>query len=128
MSHSSTVNVVHTVDVLATHAAHIVAAARERIESQTNGTNSKFTIEPTETAEVEWAMRVAEGAYGYAAMPGCTPSYATAEGKRDTSDSPESALKAAQGLAWSKGILDFINIVEEWEAKQDLCDLDIRTI
>lgn len=124
----STVNVVHTVDVLATHAAHIVAATKEKVTRETNNSSQKFTIEPTETAEFQWAMRVAEGAYGYAAMPGCTPSYATAEGARGSADSPESALKMAQSLAWSKGILDFINIVEEWEAKGDLCDLDIRAI
>jgi len=114
-----TVNVVHSLDVMATHAAYIVAAAEERAKGE------KFVLEPTEEGENTWALRVARGALGLAALPGCTPSYATAEGARLEPQTEEDQLKIGKGLTWCYGILDYTQELEDWEAKGNLNGLQI---
>lgn len=116
-----TVNVVHSLDVMATHAAHIVATAQELAKGE------KFVLEPTEEGEKEWALRVAGGALGLAALPACTPSYATAEGARLEAQTEEDQLKIGKGLTWCYGILDYTKELEDWEAKGDLNGLQITS-
>ncbi|KAL4766867.1 hypothetical protein BDW60DRAFT_201449 [Aspergillus nidulans var. acristatus] len=117
----STVNVVHSVDVLATHASHILKKALLHAPK-----GQRLLLEPTWTAEEAWSMRVAEGAYGYAALTGCTPSYITREGARMRAETPTDQLRMARGLSWSRGILDFIATLEHWEANDDLGDLEVH--
>ncbi|OBT65250.1 hypothetical protein VE03_04616 [Pseudogymnoascus sp. 23342-1-I1] len=119
----STVNVVHSMDVLATHAAHIISAATKQSEP-----SKRLVIEPTKSAEEDWSIQVASQAYGYAALPGCTPSYANAEGARKKALTAEGQFKIARGLAWGKGIIDFISTLQVWEAENDLSALEIRTL
>ncbi|KFZ14406.1 hypothetical protein V502_06091 [Pseudogymnoascus sp. VKM F-4520 (FW-2644)] len=119
----STVNVVHSMDVLASHAAHIISAATKQSEP-----SKRLVIEPTKRAEEDWSIQVASQAYGYAALPGCTPSYANAEGARKKTLTVEGQFKMARGLAWGKGIIDFISTLQVWEAENDLSALEIRTL
>lgn len=116
----STVNVVHSVDVLATHASHILKLARAHAAKE-----QKIIIQPTEAAEEAWSMRVAAGAYGYAGVSGCTPSYTTREGKRMQANTETDQIRMARGLGWSRGILDFISVLTDWQTNGDLSDLEI---
>lgn len=116
----STVNVVHTMDVLASHAAHVIAAAQQKSNS-----SQKLLIEPTFEAEEAWSMAVASGGFAYAAIPDCTPSYTTLEGTRVEVETEEDQIRMARSLAWGKGILDFIQTLEAWEAEDDLSSFNI---
>ncbi|KAK2784508.1 hypothetical protein FQN51_004070 [Onygenales sp. PD_10] len=131
---AATVNILHGEDLLATHTAGILRAARERVV----GDGGKFIIEPTEEAEEEWAMRVATGAYGFAAAAqsaGLTGPVRRTTGDDDCADivymrtpavnKHEDVLKMARGLPWSRGILDFTAVLEEWKNRGDLKGLDI---
>lgn len=41
-------------------------------------------------------------------------------------ETPTNKLRMARGLGWSRGILDFIAILEDWETKDELGDLEVR--
>ncbi|KAL2108250.1 hypothetical protein VUR80DRAFT_4081 [Thermomyces stellatus] len=118
-----TVNVVHALDTMARHVARVVSMAKRRSEAL--GAPGKLLLEPTEEAENAWALRVAQGAIGFSALPGCTPSYTTAEGQRAQATSEEDQLKIGKGLTWAYGILDYTQELEAWEARGDLSDLTI---
>ena len=121
----ATVNVVHSLDTMARHVARVLLMAKER--SKALGIPGKFLLEPTQEAENAWALRVAQGALGFAAVPGCTPSYTTAEGHRAEGTSEEDQLKIGKGLTWAYGILDYTQELEAWEARGDLHGLDITS-
>ncbi|KAL4769302.1 hypothetical protein BDW60DRAFT_224989 [Aspergillus nidulans var. acristatus] len=114
------VNVVHVMDVLASHGAKIIQAAQQEV-----GSYQKVLIEPTFEAEEAWSMAVASNAYAYAAIPDCTPSYATLEGSRMAAETPEDEIRLARSLSWGRGICDFIEILAAWETDNRLSDLRI---
>ncbi|BCR98319.1 flavin-containing monooxygenase [Aspergillus luchuensis] len=118
----TTVNVVHIMDLLGSHVAKIIAAAQKKV-----GPTDKLVIEPTFEAEEAWALTVASNAYAYAAIPGCTPSYATLEGARMQAKTPEDQFKMARSLSWGRGILDFTEVLETWHQKNGLSDLHISS-
>ncbi|KAF2745055.1 flavin-binding monooxygenase-like family protein [Sporormia fimetaria CBS 119925] len=120
----ATVNVVHCMDVLARHAAHMITMARMETNA---GEGDNLIIEPTARAEEDWALKIAGKAYGYAAISGCTPSYGNAEGSK-VAKTPEQQLRMAKGSPWSSGIVDFTRMIEAWEAKGDLAELDIKVV
>ncbi|RAH42489.1 flavin-containing monooxygenase [Aspergillus brunneoviolaceus CBS 621.78] len=90
----ATVNQVHQMGVQAEHAAHIISEALKRAAA--DGKN-RVVVEPTESAEEEWAMRVVSQAHAMAILLNCTPSYTTAESALRADLPPEVQLKAAQG-------------------------------
>lgn len=120
----ATVNYAHMVDVTAVHAAHIIASAA----AQTIPGKTRPVIEPTVEGEDAWTQKILETAFAYAGFGGCTPSYTTAEGHATRKMSPEEGLKAARGLNWGTGILDFIKTIEAWRADGELEGLDVQVI
>ncbi|KAK7890838.1 hypothetical protein LTR67_008050 [Exophiala xenobiotica] len=117
----ATVNVVHTMDVLATHFARILAQAKKESSPQ-----KKLLIEPSLEGEESWSLKIAAGALAFGAQQGCTPSYANAEGA--TVEDPRELAKAARGGIWSLGIVDFIELLEAWETKGTLEGLEISAV
>ncbi|KAK2811940.1 hypothetical protein FQN50_001647 [Emmonsiellopsis sp. PD_5] len=129
---AATVNILYGEDLLATHTARILRAARERAA----GDGGKIVIEPTTEAEEEWAMRVVAGGYGFAAaaqsagLTGTpnsqeTGDYKSLRMKMPAVDKTKDVLKMARRLPWLRGILDFTEVLEEWENRRDLNGLDI---
>lgn len=86
-----TINVVHTMEVMATHVANVIAAARD-----TYGTDKKIVFEPTAEGEMSWSARVAKAAVKPSTLANCTPSYSNAEGKVVKALSPEEEFKVAR--------------------------------
>jgi len=116
----TTTNAVHIMDNLASHAARIICALKKVADE-----SKEIVIEPTEKGETAWALEVAHTAFAFAGVPGCTPSYGTAEGERQSIDTPEEALKSGMRVPWGMGILDFTKKIEQWEAEGDYSALEV---
>ncbi|KAK1144514.1 hypothetical protein N8T08_005387 [Aspergillus melleus] len=116
----STVNAVHMVDILATHAAQTIAAAQKQADS-----SERLVIEPTFEAEEAWGMAVASTAYAYAAIPGCTPSYATLEGASMQAQTAEEQIRVARSIPWGRGVSDFVNVLAAWHKSNELQDIHV---
>ncbi|EXJ92917.1 hypothetical protein A1O3_01473 [Capronia epimyces CBS 606.96] len=132
---AGTVNVVHTFDVMATHAASVIAAGAKRKPAQASDqdpkntkTKLKLCIEPTTEAEDAWSRRIAQAAVKPSPLANCTPSYSNGEGKVADPTSPEEKLKAARSGAWAKGLLDFQQIIEAWRATGDFDGLSMQVL
>ncbi|KAH6698523.1 flavin-binding monooxygenase-like family protein [Leptodontidium sp. MPI-SDFR-AT-0119] len=121
---AATTNIVHSVDVLAQHAARLISTASRKFKV---GEKQKILIEPTAQAESNWSLAVAGNALAYAAVPGCTPSYGTAEGSRHAS-TPEEGLRLAKNVPWGLGIVDFTRKMKLWEEQEDLSELEISVV
>lgn len=121
---AATANYAHMVDVTAVHAARIVAS----VTAKTTPGETRPVVEPTVEGEDAWTRRILETSFAYAGFGGCTPSYTTAEGQATRKLSPEDSLKAARGLNWGTGILDFINTIETWGADGKLEGLDVQIV
>ncbi|KAK5062925.1 hypothetical protein LTR84_005001 [Exophiala bonariae] len=120
----ATVNYAHMVDVAAVHAAQIVAS----VTAKTHPGKTRPVIEPTAEGEDNWTRRIVEMAFAYAGFGGCTPSYTTAEGQATREMSPEESFKAAMGLNWGSGFLDYIKTIENWRANGKLEGLDVQIV
>lgn len=119
-----TVNYAHMVDVTASHAAQIMGTATAR----TTPGKTRPVIEPTAEGEDAWAQQIVDTAFAYAGFGGCTPSYTTAEGHATREMQPGEALKAARGLNWGLGMLDFVKTIEAWRANGKLDGLDVLLV
>lgn len=122
----TSVNYTHMADVMATHAARIIATAEERLGSNEMG--QRVIIEPTEAAVAIWTDRILETMYAYVGFAGCTPSYTTAEGKAGKSETPEEALREARGLNWGAGLLDFIKVIDSWTSNGKLDGVNVQLV
>ncbi|OQU98804.1 hypothetical protein CLAIMM_04533 [Cladophialophora immunda] len=120
---AGTVNVVHTMDVMATHVASVIAAARAEY-----GKEKKIVLEPTAAAETDWSIRIAKAAVRPSTLANCTPSYSNAEGKTIEAPNPEEDFRIARNSAWAKGLLDFQQIIEKWRADGGHDGLDIEVV
>jgi hypothetical protein len=117
-------NQVFVVDQFATHIAYILSEATQRV-AQGQQLDQKFTIEPTPEAEEEWSMQVLSRAANFAALSGCTPGYLNREGEIDRISGMEERMKAAKGAIWGEGILDYLNVLEDWRAQGNLRGLEV---
>ena len=106
--------------MLARHAAYIVAEARRKADGQA------FTVQPTPAAAEDWGTQIMMRAAAMAAVAGCTPSYLNAEGAVDRIP-PEKQMQAARSGIWGAGIEDFLVHVEAWRAEGGMQGIEVRT-
>lgn len=109
-------NFVLVLDVMAQHIAHVIKQAELRAE--TSGAN--VIIEVEQEAEERWTEECKKRATWYAAMNGCTPGLATAEGEALAVSSMEEALKKSRASGWSEGMESYIRVLEAWRAESSL--------
>jgi cation diffusion facilitator CzcD-associated flavoprotein CzcO len=122
-------NNVHTMDIMARHAAFILAQADKKLSGSIKG-GKKIVIEPTRAAEEAWSAKVVQGAHVFAPIGTCLPSYSNAA-DLDAASAPnakEQKLKLLQRRAWPKGVTDFSRTLEDWQNKGDLEGLDLRVV
>ncbi|KAK4504033.1 hypothetical protein PRZ48_004948 [Zasmidium cellare] len=111
-------NQMFLLETLSAHVAYMVSEATKR-------TGGKAIVEPTAEAEEEWASRIMEGAAVFSSVAGCTPSYINKEGEVDNM-SMEEKIKAAKGGVWSKGIVDYVHVLEAWREEGSMSGLEVR--
>lgn len=117
---TASVNQVHVLDILSTHIAYIITASDRRV-------GGRAIVEPLREAEDEWALTISRGAYKFAALAGCTPSYSTLEGQGAV-DSPEQQwIKSKSGI-WPDGVNSFSTFLADWRTNRALCGLDVRKL
>ena len=104
-------------DTLSSHNAYIVAEASKKI-------GGRPVVQPTEEAEDEWGLLIMSTALIFAGLTGCTPSYMTREGEVDRMDADEQ-MKAALTSIWGRGIEGYMDVIEEWQGKNELEGLDV---
>jgi cation diffusion facilitator CzcD-associated flavoprotein CzcO len=121
---AGTVNVVHTMDVIATHAALVVAHTYKRAAGPQHG----VVIEPTAQAEEMWSLKIANEAVSPSPMANCTPSYSNGEGKTGQEVSAAEKFKAKRSGAWARGLLDFSRILDEWRGTGELEGMEIQVV
>lgn len=105
-------------DNAATHSAYIMAEAGKRAR--------RPVVQPTAEAEEEWANQILAGAATFASIAGCTPSYFNKEGEASKAKPMEEQIKSARAAPWSKGILDYIRVIEAWRAEGKLQGLEVK--
>lgn len=114
-------NQVYVLDQLATHIAYILSSAVKRA-----GPGQKIAVEPSREAEEAWTNEIVSRARALGATASCTPSYLNQEGQAGKFSSVEEAMKAARMSPWGEGILDYVRVIEEWRAKNDLEGLEVQ--
>ncbi|KAH7010471.1 hypothetical protein EDB80DRAFT_750804 [Ilyonectria destructans] len=113
-----TPNFTFSIDLAAKKVAAMMAQSHLRLGSNETSPSPyryNFTVEATSDAEEEWSNKIAAGAGMFLAAAGCTPSYINAEGELDREVSVEVQKRRARGSMWSKGVVDFEQVVEEWQ-------------
>jgi hypothetical protein len=103
-------------DVMAQHIAHVIREAELRAETSGAG----VVIEVEREAEESWTEECMKRAAWYAAMSGCTPGLATAEGDALAVSSTEEALKKSRASGWSEGMESYMKVLEAWRAEGSL--------
>lgn len=117
-------NFVLVLDVMARHVAYVVKQAQIR----TGSPGSDAVIEVESEAEESWTRECMKRAAWYAAMVGCTPGLATAEGEALTTSSLEEARKNSRASGWSEGMESYINVLEKWKAQGVLRGLSVSSV
>jgi len=118
---SVSANFSYTIDQLAIHAAYMISTAIQRA-----GTHHRLTVEPTEEAEGLWTMQCMSGAFAFAALAGCTPSYFT-YGRSKLAHDPEAQMKQARKSTWSQGIASYVSVIENWRDEGNMKGLEVKT-
>lgn len=98
----TTANNTFTLDILATHAAYIIAQTIRNVEK-----GRSPVVEPTEEAQAQWAMQIMAGAATFAGMAGCTPSYLNREGELNRL-TPEQQMMMAKIGIWPNGFARYV--------------------
>jgi hypothetical protein len=106
-------NFVLVLDVMAQHIAHVIRQA----ELRAAGAEAGVVIEVEREAEERWTEQCMKRAAWYAAMSGCTPGLATAEGEALAVSSKEEALRKCRASGWSEGMESYIAVLEAWRAE-----------
>ena len=101
------------------HVAYIISAASRKF-------GSRPIVQPSVEGGEEWSNRIVAGATTFASIAGCTPSYINNESE-GRGMSMEEQMKAARGSVWAKGVADFVDVIEAWEADDKLEGLDVRS-
>lgn len=115
-----TINVVHTLDTIATHVASVISAASSK------GDGKKVILQPTQQGEEEWSMRIARDARYITLMADCTPGINNKEGAvRVFEGTEEQKLHMARGANMVGGLLSYAKAIEEWREKGDMVGLEI---
>ncbi|OAL32581.1 hypothetical protein AYO20_07891 [Fonsecaea nubica] len=129
-----TPNITVIMDYLSEHIASILVDAAAKAKSQLNEAASKtkypFVVETTAEAEEDWTQQIAAGAYVYATMAQCPPSYFNGEGEalRIAAEGVESQRKLARLGAWARGFDDFVQVLRRWREPHDLKGLTVTAI
>ena len=110
----------YTLDTLGTQAAYIVSEATKK-----KG-DVRFSIEPSQEAEEEWARQILMRATGWVIVQGCTPGYLNKEGENDRERTQEEWVKIGQKATWGHGIGDYVRVLEEWRAEGGLKGLEVK--
>jgi hypothetical protein len=113
-------------DVMTRQITYIIRRAHDHVQQKED---EKVIIESTEAAEVEWAMRIAQGAAFFGAMAVCTPGYITSEGEylRVMSDQ-EALMKLARGGQWSEGLVSFDRMLDEWRKEGNMRGIEVSRV
>lgn len=106
-------------EALSKHISYIIATASKK-------SGSRPIIQPSLDGEEEWSSRIVAGAATFASIAGCTPSYMNNEGESRGMSIGEQ-MKAARGSVWSKGIADFVDVIEAWQAEDKLAGLEVKS-
>lgn len=114
-------NQVYVLDQLSTHVAYIVSEAAKRA-----GKDRKVAIEPTQSAEEDWAVEILKRAGAGAGVAACTPGYLNGEGTLSRLQNKEEMINLARLGTWREGVAGYIKIIEEWRAKGDMPGLDVQ--
>ncbi|MCJ1379588.1 hypothetical protein MMC17_002690 [Xylographa soralifera] len=106
-------------DVLAKHAAYILAEAKDKAGGK------PFAVTPTAAAVQEWGKQLLNHAIPIGAMAGCTPNYSNVEGEIDRLP-PEAQMKLPRSGVWGHGIEDFLGQLEKWRAEGGMQDIEVE--
>ncbi|TLS21367.1 uncharacterized protein PpBr36_10220 [Pyricularia pennisetigena] len=117
MMTGSSASITYLFDVMARHAAYIVAEATRRAGDAAAG---RLTIQPTTEAEAAWFMELAaRAAYG-APLATCTPGYLMDEGSLNFTP------KMAGATTYAPGMNAYAKVLDEWRRKGGLEGLEIK--
>ncbi|KAF5392308.1 hypothetical protein D9757_001553 [Collybiopsis confluens] len=111
-------------DQMARNAAYMMSKAVERAEKE-GGDLDRVTLEPFADAEEAWSMLIMQGAVKMSSLIGCTPSYLSAEGEMEKQITMD-PMKGARSALWSKGVIDYVEVIDQWKDKGDLEGLDVQ--
>ncbi|EON62363.1 hypothetical protein W97_01585 [Coniosporium apollinis CBS 100218] len=119
---AASANQAFLLDLLAEHVAYILSQATQKAKA---AGLEKVVVEPSAAAEQEWSMRIMAGAVALASLAGCTPSYYNREGEFARISTQEEQMKAAKGGIWSRGPVNYAEVIEGWRRSGDLKGLEI---
>lgn len=115
---ASSASITYLFDLMARHAAHIVAEATKSC----TGDPSRLVFEPTKEAEDTWVGEIVSRAGFVAPLSVCLPSYINNEGAM--LKGPE-ATKGMRAMAYPLGINAFAKGLDVWRRKGGLEGLAI---
>ncbi|KAH7001756.1 flavin-binding monooxygenase-like family protein [Macrophomina phaseolina] len=113
-------NITYVLDLIATHAAFIVAEANKK------AAGVPFSVEPSIEAEEWWSEETAKRSGWFAPILGCTPGYFNLEGQaaKELADE-ESAEKKKRAATWGEGSTDYANRLARWRSEGTLQGVEI---
>ncbi|KAF5392337.1 hypothetical protein D9757_001554 [Collybiopsis confluens] len=117
-------NYTFLLDQMARNTAYMMSKAVERAEKE-GGNLDRVTLEPFSEAEEAWSMLIVQGAIKMSAFIGCTPSYLSAEGEIEKQITMD-PMKGARSAVWGKGVIDYVEVIDQWKDKGNLEGLDVQ--